>query len=72
MERGKHEDIMTMTMQTGLSPLGLTHRDVGHSEGGEHDRVLVRVGVGGGDNLMLRWLRVRQARGAVSQDNVLR
>ena len=57
----------------GESALSLSHGDVGHSERGEDDWVLVRVGVGGGDKFMRGCLRVSQGRGGgVSQDDVLR
>lgn len=56
----------------GESALSLSHGDVGHSERGEDDWVLVGVGVGGGDKFGRGWLRVSQDRGGVSQDDVLR
>lgn len=40
------------------SKLNRSHGDAGYSERGEDDWVLVRVGVGGGDNFMLGQLRV--------------
>lgn len=52
------------------APLRLSHR-----EGAEDYRVLVGVGVGvgdGGDKLLLGWLRVREDRSGLSQDDVLR
>ena len=57
--------------KTNENALRLSDWDVGHRERGEDDRVLVRVGVGGGDKVTLRWLRVSQHRGGVSQDDVL-
>lgn len=59
-------------MKTVISALRLSHRDVSYSERSENDRVLVRVGVRAGDELMLGWLRVSQDRSGVSQDDVLR
>lgn len=62
----------TVRVKTVISALRLSHRDVSHSERSENDRVLVRVGVRAGDELMLGWLRVSQDRSGVSQDDVLR
>lgn len=66
---------MKVRVKTSRSALRLSHRDVGHRERGEDDRVLVgvAVGVGGGDkSVNLRWLRIGQVRSGVSQDDVLR
>lgn len=59
-------------MKTDKSALSLGHGDVGHSERGEDDWVLVRVGGRGGEKFVLGWLRVSQGSGGVSQDDVLR
>lgn len=59
-----------MRVKAGPSALRLSHRDVGSSERGEDDWVWVRVG--GGDKLLLKWLRVSQGGGGLSQDDVLR
>lgn len=62
---------MTVRVKTYKSALSLSHRDAGHRERGEENRILVRVGVGGGGQFMLGLLRVSQDRCGVSQDDVL-
>lgn len=69
-KKKKNQDSTIVSVKTDESALSQSHRDVGHSERGEDDRVLVRVG--GGDRLMQRRLKASRGRNRVTQDNVLR